>query len=134
MQKSKNKVKKETDIFRKTYKYFKAGKGEISFFVSMYQLFLLFVLAGDYALIKVIILGCVLIVLNFLAGWYSVKKLDTTSPYVMPYTQDYIKKDVLELKALASFFEQMHNKGYIDSLPQDLIFEALPLREKWVDE
>ena len=62
----------------------------------MYQLFLLFVLAGDYALIKVIILGCVLIVLNFLAGWYSVKKLDTTSPYVMPYTQDYIKKDLCE--------------------------------------
>jgi len=137
MEKRKN--RKETDIIRKMYKYFKSGKGEIAFFISLYQLYLLFELSGNEAIIRVIFVTILLGITGLVIGYVSIKKLDTTSPYVMPYTQDYIRKDTLELIAEREFIYSLMcgddeiKKEHYDNIIK-LLDYAIKIREKWLDE
>lgn len=130
----KRRVKKETDLIRKLYKYFKSGKGEIAFLISIYQLFLLFELTGNQAIIKIFFVSIGITIIGLIIGYVSVKKLDTTSPYVMPYTQDYIKKDVLQLYALLEIVDELNKKGIETGNARKYILEGLKYREKWLDE
>jgi hypothetical protein len=130
----KRRVKKETDLIRKMYKYFKSDKGEIAFLISIYQLFLLFELTGNKAITRIFLVSIGLIIIGLIIGYVSVKKLDTTSPYVMPYTQDYIRKDCLELIAMRNMLMQLEEKEIINSEPRELIDKALEHRLKWLDE
>ena len=130
--------RKQTDRLRKLYKYFKAGRGEISFAISLYQLFLLFQLSGVNAYLRIVMAGSIISLLGVSIGWVSIKYLDTTSPYVMPYTQSYIRKDVLELMGLIEMNHALFENGTIGIKGYEAanikFTQALDIRVQWLDE
>ncbi len=131
-------MKKQTDRVRKLYKYFKAGRGEMAFAISLFQLFLLFELTEVDAYVRILIAGVVISLCGVSIGWFSVKYLDTTSPYVMPYTQDYIRKDVLQLRGLMNLNNALYVNGFINEVQYKKINDdfdrGLKLRSRWLDK
>ena len=80
--------KKETDIVRKAYNYFKAARSELAFLATAYTAWRVTYTTFTWA--NVLQIGALLIG-GILIGYVSRKYLDTTNAYTNPFTQDYIK-------------------------------------------
>ena len=87
-------MKRETGRFRENWNYFKRGKSEINFLLNIYQTILIIwagsrIAGGFWDLIFFSIMFLVsLFFIALIVGKYSLKKVDTSLPYINPFTQD----------------------------------------------
>ena len=131
-------MKRETGLFRKAWIFFKKGKSEIWFVISLYNTIQLWTIQG----INPYRGCCVLVLLGvsaFFLGIFLTKKVETTNPYVNPYTQDNIKASILFYEAFKIYIEN-ELEFDLDEAESNLnialekVNEALKIRYKWRDK
>ena len=85
---------RETGPFRRYWNYFKRGKSEINFLLNIYQTIIIIWAGGTItgntgSLIAFsICFGVFLFLVSLVIGKYSLTKVDTSMPYINPFTQD----------------------------------------------
>lgn len=120
-------MKSETDIFRQILIYFRKGKSELWFLIGIYNTIQLWYLSeGKVSNLLMIIFGSLIICILF--GYIVIKKLETSNPYVNPFTQDTITASLLFYEALKYMILEDREKALFN------IEEAIKLRERWVME
>jgi len=120
-------MKRQTGLFRKSWIFFKKGKSEIWFLISLYNTIQLWTLRGLNIYNGVLFL-IALAISAFFLGIVLTKKVDTTNPYVNPYTQDNIKASILFYQAMREWFKGNTDKAF------ELIDKSLEIRYKWLDK
>ncbi len=125
---------RETGRFRVRWNYFKRGKSEINFLLTIYNTILIIWAGGTItgntgSLISFsIVFGVVLFFVSLVIGKYSLKKLDTSMPYINPFIQDVTRHRSLMAegqKALAS-----NDKLYAINC----FIEAEEVLERWLND
>lgn len=100
--------KKETGPFRTAWNYFKRGKSEINFLLTIYNTIII-IWAGGNGKTGILvgfslIFGFLLFLVALIVGKYSLEKVDPTVAYLNPFTQDvsrYRSLMALGMEALA---------------------------------
>jgi hypothetical protein len=125
---------KNTGTLRKTWVYFKKGKNESAFLLSIYNTVLIWWNLGNWdAYFKnmklfIILFFPTFIIISILVGKYVTRNVDTTNPYINPFTQDNISAGILSSEALMDFFD-----GNI-GLAKTKIKQSITIRERWMDK
>jgi len=129
------KMKRHTGILRKMWIFFKKGKAEIWFLISLYNTIQLWALGGvniTYGIMALIGLA----IGAFFIGIVLTKKVETTNPYVNPYTQDNIKASILFYEAFKLYLEDCERiVQEKEKLKESInkVDEALQIRYNWLD-
>ncbi len=119
---------KEKGKIRTLWTYFKKGKAELWFILSIYNSFILSQLKGN----TVMHIIYVWLILGFIGGsiiigWYVTKRIETQTPYISPYTQDFLKAELYLSNAIGYLICGQHEQALSE------IQECRRLREKWID-
>lgn len=89
-------IEKDTGPLRQNWNYFKRGKSEINFLLNIYQTIIIIWagsrIAGGFwdLLIFSGIFGIALLIISVIIGKYSLTKVDTSMPFINPFTQDIV--------------------------------------------
>jgi hypothetical protein len=122
-----SKRNKETDPIRKLWQIFKAGKNEIFFIISLYNMFQLWrVTENDMNNFYKLLFG--LVILGLLIGYVEIKKLRPSQTFLNPYTQDNIRAGLLQTEG---FIETI--KGNKE-LAIEKFIESINIRKRWLDK
>jgi len=125
---------KKTGLLRKTWTYFKKGKTEIAFVLSIYNTVLIWWKLGDLNLFFknintfIMLFTPIYFVISIIMGKYITINVDTTIPFVNPFTQDSIVAGVLSSEALIDWFDGDKE------LAISKIKQSIAIRERWMNE
>lgn len=125
---------KKTGQTRKLWVFFKRGRSELQLFVSLISSIFVWYSLGNlervipnlFDFVKVFV--PVYVISSLLLGYYVIKKVDTTRPYINPFTQDNINSSIYENEALIEYMRGNNEKAI------ELLTNAQILRKKWVDK
>lgn len=118
---------KDTKLFRKLYIYFKKGKGEIFFLISLYNTYLISKLSSDN--IEVFLMGLIftLFIVSIIVGYISAKYITPTTQIISPYAQDSILSGIYHKRGMIC----MCNGDYKEAM--QYFEESITLNRKWMD-
>lgn len=131
-------MKKETDFIRKLWDYFKNGKSEISFLISLYQLYLIYLIRDNNSLDHVVLIGIGFFIVSIVIGFFSVKKVKPTTVYTNPFSQDNIDLSLLSITYQRKLLECYNDYGIVDDynykVLSDILGEQEDNRRCWRNE
>jgi hypothetical protein len=125
---------RKTGIMRKTWTYFKKGKAEITFVLSIYNTVLIWWSLGNlnvyFKNIKTFIMlfAPIYLIISIIMGKYITRNVETTNAYINPFTQDSLTAGILTSEALMDFFDGNTNSA-VSKLKQ-----SIEIRERWIDK
>ena len=125
---------RKTGIIRKTWTYFKKGKAEITFVLSIYNTVLIWWSLGNlnvyFKNIKIFIMlfAPIYLIISIIMGKYITRNVDTTNAYINPFTQDNLTAGILTSEALMDFFDGNTNSAV------SKIKQSIEIRERWIDK
>jgi hypothetical protein len=125
---------RKTGIIRKTWTYFKKGKAEITFVLSIYNTVLIWWSLGNlnvyFKNIKIFIMlfAPIYLIISIIMGKYITRNVETTNAYINPFTQDSLTAGILTSEALMEFFDGNRNSA-VSKLKQ-----SIEIRERWIDK
>jgi len=117
----------ETGTIRKLWTYFKKGKAEIWFLLSLYNTIQLWSIRGQKPELGISII-LLLSIVSIGVGYYIIKNVETTNPFVNPYTQDSLISTISLQNGLIELAKGNNEKAI------EYFLEAKRLRDKWIDK
>lgn len=112
---------------RKTWIYFKKGKGELTLLISLYNTYMISKIAENDNITLFLILFLSFFFGSIVVGYVTTKHIATTQTFVNPYIQETILAEIAFREGIISLLKDDPDEAIA------LIQKSIDIREKWVD-